>query len=96
MWDDEEGEGDTGRGLSVLENRREAGEPLNKNSSEEECPLLPADVLPPPSPCLSLGFGALLPSSIQQNDCCNVGVSRKRLKRFSVGNTISLKYEIIY
>ena len=55
-WDDEEGEGDNGKGLSVLENRREAGEDLNKNSSAEECPLLPADVLPP-SPCLSLGWG---------------------------------------
>ena len=51
-----EGEGDNGKGLSVLENRRAAGEDLNKNSSAEECPLLPADVLPP-SPCLSFGWG---------------------------------------
>ena len=30
VWDDEEGEGDNGKGLRVLENRREAGEDLKK------------------------------------------------------------------
>ena len=44
----------------ILEKSREAGEDLNKNSSVEGCPLLPADVLPP-SPCLSPGWGTLLP-----------------------------------
>ena len=46
---------------------KEVGDDLNKNSSLlEECPLLPADSLPPPSPCLSPGWGAHLPSSILQ------------------------------
>jgi hypothetical protein len=66
VWDDKEGEGDNGKGLCVLENRREAGEDLNKNSSAEECPLLPADVLPP-SPCLSLGWGLFFPPLSSKN-----------------------------
>jgi len=49
----------------VLEKSREAGEDLNKNSSLEGCPLLPADLLPP-SPCLSPGWGPFLPSRIRQ------------------------------
>ena len=44
----------------VLEKSREAGEDLNKNSSVEGCPPLPAYLLPP-SPCLSPGWGPLLP-----------------------------------
>ena len=47
-----------------MEKSSEAGEDLNKNSSLEECPLLPADVLEP-SPCLSPGWGIRLPDSVQ-------------------------------
>jgi hypothetical protein len=58
VWDNEEGEeGDNGKGLRELENRRVAGEDLDKNSSAEECPLLQADELPP-SPCLLLVRGS--------------------------------------
>ena len=51
----------------LVEMSNSAGEDLNTSSVNSECPYMPVDVLlPPPSLCLSSGWGALLPSSAYQ------------------------------